>query len=176
MVKLEYFGENFSLAVCGVSELRIDHGFKADEKNVAIRLYKNILDIDFSLIALFNSEQHPFWGINFAGILGDRLEVHGECCLQKGSYNYYHPAAEGSKDLYMEDPLAMSKKKESGRPLERRSWTTVMPGVSMILRFIQPILISCMLLDGAKMEAFLQRRVYGKPSMVDLAGVQSGTS
>ncbi|MBN2245711.1 MAG: hypothetical protein JW755_07685, partial [Candidatus Aminicenantes bacterium] len=112
MVKLEYFDQSFSLAMCIFTQLRFRSGIRGDEGNLALRLYKNLWDVDLSLVALFNSREHPVWGLNFAYVLGERLEIHGELSAQKGSYQSYHPLIENPYSFYLTDPFLMLKKND----------------------------------------------------------------
>lgn len=112
MVKMEYFSQSFSLAVCCFSQIRFQSGIRADEINLAFRLYNNLWDVDFSLLTLFNSRERPVWGINFAYVLGERMEIHGEFSAQKGSYRFYHPLIKNSLTLYLEEPYVMLKKND----------------------------------------------------------------
>lgn len=112
MVKIEYFGQSFSIATCLFSQLRYRSGLRADEGNLAVRFYKNLWDADFSLIVLFNSREYPVWGTNFAYVFGERMEIHGELSAQKGSYKLYHPLIEDPYTFYLTDPYTKLKKKD----------------------------------------------------------------
>jgi len=105
MLKLEYFSHTFSLAMCFFSRLSFNSGIKADKGNLAFRLYKNLWDADLSFMALFNSKEHPNWGMNFAYVFGERLEIHGEFSVQKGNYQLYHPIIKNPVTLYQQDPF-----------------------------------------------------------------------
>lgn len=105
LFKIEYFGESFSLAVCFLTRLETGSAIKAKDPRLAFRIYKNIWDIDISFIALLTGRKSPLWGFNFSGVIGERLEIHGEISAQKGSYCKYHPAANGALILYEADPL-----------------------------------------------------------------------
>ncbi len=106
LVKLEYFGELFSLALCYLTSIDVQPNLNTRGSRLAFRFYKNIYDMDLSLIGCLNKEESPIWGINFSAVLGSRLEAHGEFSTQKGSYNYYHRAIQQSTKLFSEDPLS----------------------------------------------------------------------
>jgi hypothetical protein len=112
MFKLEYFGGTFSLALCMFYQLRFHSGLRVDEGNLAFRLYKNLWDADLSVIALFNSREHPLWGMNFAYVIGERLEIHSEISAQKGGYQYYHSILKDPITLYREDPFVRIRENE----------------------------------------------------------------
>lgn len=108
--KLEYFGESFSLAFCWLTRLRVGSQFEAKGSRVAVRWYKNLWDVDFSLIALFDRDGPPLWGSNLALVLGERLEIHGEASMQRGSFLRYHRAIVDSNQLYTEEPFSAFKR------------------------------------------------------------------
>lgn len=108
--QIEYFGSSFSLAMCFLTRLEIGSAIKAKDPRLAFRIYKNMWDIDMSFVALFTERERPLWGFNFSGVIGDRLEIHGEVSAQKGSYCQYHPAANGVFVLYTADPLKEFKR------------------------------------------------------------------
>ena len=112
MFQMEYFGESFSLAVCFLTRLETGSTIKTKDPRLAFRIYKNIWDIDMSFVALLTGKEAPLLGFNFSGVIGDRLEIHGEISIQKGSYRKYHPAANGAFPLYAADPLKEYKRKE----------------------------------------------------------------
>lgn len=111
MLKLEYFGENFSFALCCFTQLRFSSRFKIEDGNLAFRLYKNLWDADFSIIALFKRREHPVLGINYAYVIGEKMEIHGEFSAQRGSNHFYHPLIEDPITLYQKDPFMRLKKK-----------------------------------------------------------------
>lgn len=112
MFQIEYFGESLSLAVCFLTRLETGSSIKAKNPRLAFRIYKNIWDIDMTLVALFTGRETPLWGFNFSGVIGDRLEIHGEVSAQKGSFRQYHPAVNGALILYLTDPLEEFKREE----------------------------------------------------------------
>lgn len=105
MVKVEYYGETYSLALCYLTALDIGSKVKAKGSRLASRLYKNLGGLDISLISLFNQEESPIWGLNFACVIGNRLEIHGEVSMQRGSYIHYHRAIIEPDTLYKEYPF-----------------------------------------------------------------------
>ena len=112
MFQIEYFGASFSLAMCFLTRLETGSAIKTKDPRLAFRIYKNIWDIDMSLIALSTGRETPLWGFNFSGVIGDCLEIHGEVSAQKGSYRKYHPAATGMFVLYTADPLKEFKRND----------------------------------------------------------------
>jgi len=112
MVKLEYFGETYSLAFCYLTKLRIKSGIKTAGSKMALRFYKNIFDIDLSLISLVNKDESPVFGLNFAYVIGERLEIHGETSAQRGSYRNYHRVLRDGIQIFQENPLIESRKND----------------------------------------------------------------
>lgn len=104
MVKLEYFGETYSIALCYLTKVDIGSKIGTEGSKLAFRYYKNLWDVDLSFISLFNKEESPIWGLNFSYVMGERLEIHGEVSTQKGSYRRYHRAVREEESLYLEDP------------------------------------------------------------------------
>jgi hypothetical protein len=110
LLKIEYFGDSFSLALCGLAPPGSWTKPGSEGWRLAFRAYANILHVDVSWVALFTSGQSPLWGFNFATVAGDRLEIHGEVSLQRGSYEKYHPASQGETILYAADPAGPIKR------------------------------------------------------------------
>jgi len=106
LVKLEYFGETFSLAFCYLTTIDMESNLRSWRSRSALRFYKNIFDVDLSFISCFDKEQSPLWGINFSSVLGERFEFHGEFSTQKGSYHYYHKSVRQEPRLFSENPLS----------------------------------------------------------------------
>jgi len=113
MVKLEYFGESYSLALCYLTRVDIGSAIQTEESKLAFRFYKNLWDIDLSFISLFNIEESPIWGVNFSYVIGDRLEFHGEASVQKGSYLAYHRSNGEENTLYLNMPFKTDRKNDS---------------------------------------------------------------
>ncbi|MBN1271951.1 MAG: hypothetical protein JXB26_06730 [Candidatus Aminicenantes bacterium] len=84
MIKLEYFGESSSAALCLLMDIKTDPALKIKNPGCAFRIYKNFFGIDISGVALFKHRQKPVWGMNFAAVFGERLELHGEMSVRKG--------------------------------------------------------------------------------------------
>lgn len=112
MVKLEYYGENFSIGLCCLTQFHGKIPFEAEDPGLAFRIYKNLEGVDLSLIGLLSRGKKPLWGGNFSFVFGSRLEVHGEFSFQKGSYLRYHPAINGEFFFYDEDPLEELKRED----------------------------------------------------------------
>ena len=110
LVKIEYFGENYSAAVVCLTNLIFNKNIKLTETRLAFRFYKNFRGLDISLVSLFNENETPIWGGNFSFVIGDRLEIHGEVSAQKGSYQNYHQAIDDPNTFYTEYPLPQLKK------------------------------------------------------------------
>ncbi|MGB9005254.1 MAG: hypothetical protein WCB96_05985 [Candidatus Aminicenantales bacterium] len=110
LLKIEYFGDSFSLALCGLAPPGGWTKPGSEGWRLAFRAYANIRHVDMSWVALFTSGKSPLWGFNFATTAGDRLEIHGEVGLQRGSYEEYHPASQGEIALYSADPVEQIKK------------------------------------------------------------------
>ena len=105
LVKLEYFGDAFSIAVCGLAPAAGESG----GWRPALRVYANIGHVDLTGVVLCRPGRSWPWGGNFAVAIGDSLEIHGEIALQKGSDEAYHPAASGALALYEADPVCAYK-------------------------------------------------------------------
>ena len=103
MIKVEYFGETCSIAACLTTCLDPDTG--PDQTGLAFRLYRRLYDADVSLAALFKGHETPIWGPNFATVLGDRLEIHGEASFQRGDYGLYHKVLGNEYQLFDERPF-----------------------------------------------------------------------
>jgi hypothetical protein len=110
LLKVEYFGDSFSIALCGLAPpggwAKLGH----EGARLAFRAYADIRHVDLSLVALFTPGKSSFWGLNFATTVGARLEIHGEIGLQRGSYEQYHPASQGEMALYAADPVGQMKR------------------------------------------------------------------
>jgi len=113
LVKLEYFGIDYSAAVVYLANLKTNEKFSLNDHRLAFRFYKNFWGLDLSLISLFNRDETPIWASNFSYVIGDRLEIHGEVSAQKGSYQNYHQAINEPNALYQEDPLHQLKKNDN---------------------------------------------------------------
>jgi hypothetical protein len=113
MIKLEYFGESYSLALAWLTRLQVGSRIEAEGSRIAFRLYKNLWDVDFSLIALIDRDNSPIFGGNFAFVLGERLEIHGEASTQKGCPLDYHRTIADSVQLYSEDPFSALKRNQN---------------------------------------------------------------
>jgi hypothetical protein len=105
MVKLEYFGETFSVALCYILPGDIGRPMDLRDSRLALRVYKNYDRVDLSFVSRFQRGETPVWGFNVAAVFGQRLEIHGEASIQKGTTTSYHPAILGEKNLYQQDPL-----------------------------------------------------------------------
>jgi len=114
LLKVEYFGDSFSIALCGLAPPGGWTKLRSERARLAFRAYANIRHVDLSLVALFTTRKSPLWGFNFAAVTGDRLEIHGEISLQKGSYEKYHPASRGEMALYSADPVEQIKRSSPG--------------------------------------------------------------
>jgi len=112
MVLLEYFGSSSSVSLCALTRLDFKSGIRGRNSKLAFRFYQKIRHLDLSFISAFQSGRSPVWGLNFAIVIGDRLEFHGEAAAQKGSSDLYHPSAGGEMDLYLQNPLAPLRKTE----------------------------------------------------------------
>lgn len=110
VLKLEYFGESFSIALCYLFPERIGRGMNWRDSRLALRLYRTFGQVDLSFVSLFQKGEAPVWGFNISTVIGERLEIHGEASAQKGNSNRYHPAILGEKALYQQDPLAPLKR------------------------------------------------------------------
>ena len=110
ILKLEYFGESYSIALCYLTHLQFDSRFKAEGLKFAFRFYKNLWDIDLSFIFLLNKDESPIGGINFSYVVGNRLEIHGETSVQRGSYRLYHKVLRDKNQLFQDYPLANFKR------------------------------------------------------------------
>jgi hypothetical protein len=110
LLKVEYFGDSFSIALCGLAPQGGWTKLGSEGAQLAFRAYANIRHVDLSLVALFTPAKSSLWGFNFATTAGDRLEIHGEISGQKGSYDKYHPASQGEIALYEADPVERIKK------------------------------------------------------------------
>ncbi len=106
LVKLEYFGESFSLAFCYLTTIVMESSPGKWESRLAFRFYQNLYGMDVSLIGCLNKEESPIWGANFSAVTGDRLEVHGELSAQQGSYTCYHQTIGHDNRLFTENPLS----------------------------------------------------------------------
>jgi len=113
LAKLEYFGESYSIALAFLTDMNFDEKLRAEQPRLALRLYKNILDCDVSLIALVNEDETPTLAGNFAYVIGERLEIHGEFAAQKGSYQAYHRAIDQAETFYDAYPLALLKRDDN---------------------------------------------------------------
>jgi len=113
LVKIEYFGENYSAAVVYLANLKFDNKLALNDPRLAFRFYKNYCGLDLSLISLFNENERPIWGGNFSYVIGDQLEIHGEITAQKGSYQNYHQSIDEPNTLYTEDLLQQLKKNDN---------------------------------------------------------------
>ena len=87
-IALEYFGVSYSFSLCYFTSIRND--FEFEENKFAFRFYKNINNLDISLLTLMEENRNPSLGANFSSVVGDRLEVHGEISGQQGSYRSMH--------------------------------------------------------------------------------------
>jgi hypothetical protein len=112
LAKLEYFGESYSLALVYLSNLKLDKKVSTTDHKLAFRFYKNFWGLDLSLISLFNQAEKSIIGSNFAYVIGERLEIHGEFAAQKGSYQPYHQAITNADTFYFENPLQLLKRNE----------------------------------------------------------------
>ena len=112
MVKLEFFGETYSIAMCYLTKVDFDPKFEVEGSKLAFRFYKNLLDIDLSFISLFNREESPIWGLNSSYVIGDRLEIHGELSVQKGSYRAYHRTINEADTLYLKEPFETNRRND----------------------------------------------------------------
>jgi hypothetical protein len=110
MVLLEYLGSSSSVSLCALTRLDFKSGIRGRGSKLAFRFYQKIRHVDLSFISAFKTGESPVWGLNFAAVFGDRLEIHGEAAAQKGSPDLYHPAADGAMDLYRQNPLAPLRK------------------------------------------------------------------
>lgn len=87
-IALEYFGLSYSFSLCYFTS--VGSNFEFEENKLACRFYKNIENLDVSLLTIFQEHRNPGFGANFSTVLGDRLELHGEASLQRGSYRNFH--------------------------------------------------------------------------------------
>jgi len=101
LVKIEYFGDSYSIAVCGLAPAAEGSG----GWRPALRVYANIGHVDLTGVVLARLGKSWLWGGSFAVTIGSGLELHGEVALQKGSDEAYHPAAWGARALYEADPV-----------------------------------------------------------------------
>lgn len=127
LAKLEYFGESYSFALVYLTNLDVHPKINASDHRLAIRLYENLWNIDLSLIGLAHQHRRPIFGGNFAYVIGERLEIHGEFAAQKGSYLPYHRAILDENTLYFENPLQFLKDNE------RRSFKQYLLGINYTL-------------------------------------------
>lgn len=105
LIKLEYFGESYSLALCYLNQLDFNKKMTSDNSKWAVRFYKNFAGIDLSLVSLAQPHQTPVWGGNLAYVIGERLEIHGEITTQKGSFQPYHRALVDVIQFYRSEPF-----------------------------------------------------------------------
>lgn len=113
LIKLEYFGETCSIALCYLTSIDVDSTLSAWESKLAFRFYKNMYDIDVSFISCFDKEESPLLGINLSAVLGERLEVHGEFATQKGSSIRYHQTIQQGSNLFYENPISDFRRNDS---------------------------------------------------------------
>ncbi len=118
IIQLEYFNETTSFAVCYLTKVDIGSQIKTEGSKLALRFYTNLWDVDLSIISLFNKEESPLWGLNFACVLGDRLEIHGEASLQRGSYRAYHQAIREANTFYSVSPFTSCRAKDHKQYLQ----------------------------------------------------------
>ena len=109
MVKLEYFGASYSLAFCYLASIQTGAKLKLQNSRAAFRFYKNLGSLDLSLVSLISSQENPVWGLNFAAVIGQRLEVHGEFSMQQGSYRKYHRILVDKEFFFPEEPFLSFK-------------------------------------------------------------------
>jgi len=112
MIKLEYFGETYSIAMCYLTKVDFDPKIEVEGSKLAFRFYKNLWDIDLSFISLFSRAESPIWGLNSSFVIGDRLEIHGEVSAQKGSYRAYHRTINEANTLYLKEPFETSRRND----------------------------------------------------------------
>lgn len=105
LIKLEYFGETYSLALCYLTRINIESSITTRGSRLAFRFYKNIHNMDISFIGCIDKEESPVWGINFSSVIGERLEIHGEVSTQRGSYRRYHRTIQQGNILFQENPF-----------------------------------------------------------------------
>lgn len=110
MIKIEYFGLDYSIALCYITNLKTEKRIAFSGSKFAVRFYKNIWDIDLSLICLMNKDEKPVYGVNFSYVLNDRLEIHGEASMQKGSYRKYHDVLIKGDVLFDYYPFSYSRR------------------------------------------------------------------
>jgi len=125
MVMLEYYGLSFSLAACVLARTRIRNGLRLENERLALRFYKNIGQFDFSILTLFQNGEMPVWAGTFAGVIGERLEVHGEARFQKftaGTAPYAHDILIGFQITLPGDILCVSEYIYRSRGLSRMEW------------------------------------------------------
>lgn len=110
LIKLEYFGIDYSAAVVYLANLKMNEKFSLHDHRLAFRFYKNFWGLDLSFISLLSHNETPIFASNFSYVIGDRLEIHGEVSAQKGSYQNYHQAIDDPNTFYTEYPMRRLKK------------------------------------------------------------------
>jgi hypothetical protein len=116
MIKIEYFGDSYSVAVCALAPAAGGSG----AWRPALRVYANIGHVDLTGVALGRPGKSWLWGGSFAVTIGSGLELHGEIAIQKGSDESYHPAAWGDWAIHEADPAG---------PLKSGDGTTYIQGL-----------------------------------------------
>jgi len=111
MAKLEYFGDGCSFALCYVTSL--DEIAEPRKSRLVCRLYKSIRSTDLSLVSLHEAEKTPLWGFSLSTVVGSRVEGHAEASFQRGSYSYYHAAADNGNGLSA-GPLFTDSRRSGG--------------------------------------------------------------
>ncbi len=126
MVMLEYYGLSFSLAACALANIRIRNGLHLRNGRLALRFYKNIGPVDLSILTLFQNGETPVWAGSFAGVIGERLEIHGEIRFQKSTAAaapaLSHEILIGFQITMPGDILCVSEYIYRSRGLSRDAW------------------------------------------------------
>jgi len=113
MVKAEFFGETWSAGVSIMGSVRTEHGLRVEHPRAAFRLYKAAGMADLSVIALIHASEKPLWGVNGVTVIGERLELHGECAWYAGSRQKYHRVLYDEYRLYDTDPFTQGPRPAS---------------------------------------------------------------
>jgi len=126
MIMLEYYGLSFSLAACALTHTEIRNGLRLRNGRLALRFYKNIGQVDLSILTLFQNREMPVWAGSFAGVIGERLEIHGEARFQKSeagvSTVYDHEILLGFQITLPGDFFLVSEYIYRSRGLSRKAW------------------------------------------------------
>ena len=109
MIMLEYYGASYSAAVCFVTDAEFKNTIRFKNSRFAGRFYKHMYGVDLSIMMMFSEHETPKWGATGSYVCTDRLEIHGELSLQRGSYGEYHYALREKNAFYYSNPFSAFK-------------------------------------------------------------------